>query len=171
MKKIKNISKQFPSIRMRRNRMKSFSRRLIAENKISIDDLIWPLFVIEGTNVKAEVLSMPGVARLSVDNLLKEVETACKLKIPAVAIFPHIDGNFKDDSDYNYNINLKKGCFQFLLTDKMEDGISVHWWYRNSDPELVGVNGSVTILSMDGEEIYNFKPDFGEELRLNFIVN
>ena len=97
MKKIKNISKQFPSIRMRRNRMKSFSRRLIAENKISIDDLIWPLFVIEGTNVKAEVLSMPGVARLSVDNLLKEVETACKLKIPAVAIFPHIEGNFKDD--------------------------------------------------------------------------
>ena len=53
----------------------------------------------------------------------------------------------------------------------MEDGISVHWWYRNSNPELVGVNGSVTILSMDGEEIHNFKPDFGEELRLNFIVN
>ena len=81
------------------------------------------------------------------------------------------DGNFQDDADYNYNINLKKGCYQFLLADKMEDGISVHWWYRNSNPELVGINGSVQILSTDGNELYNFKPDFGEELRLNFIVN
>ena len=52
----------------------------------------------------------------------------------------------------------------------MEDGISVHWWYRNSDPEKVGINGSVNIFSMDGEELHSFKPDFGQELLLNFLV-
>ncbi len=81
------------------------------------------------------------------------------------------EGNFEDDTDYNYDINLKKGCYQFLLADEMEDGISVHWWYRNSNPELIGINGSVQILSTDGEELYNFNPDFGEALQLNFIVD
>ena len=81
------------------------------------------------------------------------------------------DDNFKDDTDYNYDINLKKGCYQFLFSDEMEDGISVHWWYRNSNPELIGINGSVQILSTDGKELYNFNPDFGEELQLNFIVD
>ena len=81
------------------------------------------------------------------------------------------DSNFEDDTDYNYNIKLKKGCYQFLLADEMEDGISVHWWYRNSNPELIGINGSVQILSIDGEKLYNFNPDFGEELQLNFIVD
>jgi hypothetical protein len=62
------------------------------------------------------------------------------------------------------------GCYQFLFTDKMEDGISVHWWNRNSDPDKVGINGSVKILSINGEELHIFKPDFGQELRLNFLV-
>jgi hypothetical protein len=67
-------------------------------------------------------------------------------------------------------VKLNKGCYQFLLTDKMEDGISVHWWNRNSDPDNVGINGSVKILSIDGDELYNFNPDFGQELQLNFVV-
>lgn len=80
------------------------------------------------------------------------------------------DDNFTDDTKYSYDISLKKGCYQFLFTDKMEDGISVHWWYRNSDPDKMGINGSVKILSTDGEELHTFNPDFGQELMLNFVV-
>ena len=80
------------------------------------------------------------------------------------------DGDFEDDTDYTYNVKLNKGCYQFLFTDKMEDGISIHWWYRNSDPEKVGINGSVNILSTDGDKLHVFKPDFGQELQLNFTV-
>lgn len=80
------------------------------------------------------------------------------------------DNDFEDDTNYGYEVTLNKGCYQFLLTDKMEDGISVHWWNRNSDPDNVGINGSVKILSIDGDELYNFNPDFGQELQLNFVV-
>ena len=80
-------------------------------------------------------------------------------------------GNFEDDTDYTYVINLDKGCYQFLLSDNMEDGISIHWWNRNSDPEKVGINGSVKFFSMEDYEFYNIQPDFGQELRLNFVIN
>jgi len=80
------------------------------------------------------------------------------------------EDNFGDDTDYSYDVKLKKGCYQFLFTDKMEDGISIHWWNRDSDPEKVGINGSVKILSPDGSELHTFNPDFGQELRLNFVV-
>tara|TARA_B100000959_G_scaffold6735_1_gene6902 strand:- start:274 stop:1962 length:1689 start_codon:yes stop_codon:yes gene_type:complete len=80
------------------------------------------------------------------------------------------DDNFEDDTDYSYDVKLKKGCYQFLFTDKMEDGISIHWWNRNSDPEKVGINGSVKMLSTDGDKLHTFNPDFGQELRLNFVV-
>ena len=52
----------------------------------------------------------------------------------------------------------------------MEDGISVHWWNRNSAPEKVGINGSVHMLSTYGDNLHTFNPDFGQELRLNFVV-
>ena len=52
----------------------------------------------------------------------------------------------------------------------MEDGISKHWWYRNSNPEKIGINGSVKLLTINDEELYRFKADFGQELRLNFLV-
>jgi hypothetical protein len=78
--------------------------------------------------------------------------------------------NFIDDTNYRYEVKLNKGCYQFLFTDTMEDGISVHWWNRNSDPDKVGINGSVKILSTDGAELHSFNPDFGQELRLNFVV-
>ena len=91
-----SVKYSFPSTRMRRNRMKVFSRRLISENKLTIDDLIWPLFVTEGNKVKDEVQSMPGVFRNSIDELIKEAEIASKLKIPAIAIFPQIDSSLKN---------------------------------------------------------------------------
>ena len=86
----------FPSTRMRRNRMKDFSRRLISENVLNVNDLIWPLFVTEGSSIKEEITSMPGIYRNSIDELLKEAEEAMILEIPAIAIFPQIDAALKN---------------------------------------------------------------------------
>ncbi len=87
---------QFPTTRLRRLRMKEFSRRMISENNLSVNDLIWPIFVCEGNNIADKVNSMPGVFRYSIDNILKELETGIKLKIPAIALFPKIDSALKD---------------------------------------------------------------------------
>jgi porphobilinogen synthase len=85
----------FPTTRLRRMRYQDFSRRLMRENQISVDDLICPLFVIEGQNQSQSVSSMPGVRRLSIDLLLREAEELLKLGIPAVALFPVIDSTKK----------------------------------------------------------------------------
>jgi porphobilinogen synthase len=82
---------QFPAVRMRRNRRFPWSRRLVCENRLSVDDLIWPVFIHEGRDCREPVPSMPGVERLSVDLLLKAVEEAIGLGIPAVALFPATD--------------------------------------------------------------------------------
>ena len=89
---------QFPSTRLRRLRMKDFSRRMISENHLSINDLIWPIFVCEGNNIANEIKSMPGVFRYSIDSILKELETIANLNIPAVALFPQIDNSLKDEN-------------------------------------------------------------------------
>ncbi|MCG9698235.1 porphobilinogen synthase [Shewanella sp. Isolate11] len=82
------ITSAFPQRRMRRMRKHDFSRRLMAENKLSVDDLIYPMFVLEGNNRTEQVASMPGVERYSIDLLLKEAEELVKLGIPLVALFP-----------------------------------------------------------------------------------
>ncbi len=87
---------EYPATRMRRNRMKAFSRRLVAENSISTDDLIWPLFVIEGTNCAEAIATMPGVNRWSIDRLIDQAGLALTLGIPAIAIFPSVDPAQKD---------------------------------------------------------------------------
>jgi len=79
---------RFPNTRMRRNRHDSWTRRLVAENKLSVDDLIWPIFIIEGTNTTTEVASMPGVVRVTLDRVAAHVAPAAKLGIPAIALFP-----------------------------------------------------------------------------------
>ena len=91
-----NIQGKFPTTRLRRNRMKEFSRRLVAENNLSTDDLILPLFICEGNNIEDPIQSMPGISRYSIDKLLNKVEDAMKLSIPAIALFPQIDNNLKD---------------------------------------------------------------------------
>ncbi len=78
----------FPLVRMRRNRRTDWSRRLVRENTVTVNDLIWPVFVVEGTSQRVPVASMPGVVRYSVDVLVEEVAKAAELKIPAIAIFP-----------------------------------------------------------------------------------
>ncbi len=79
---------QFPSTRLRRNRRDGFTRRLVAENSLSVDDLIWPVFFTEGTDGETEVSSMPGVKRVTLDRLAAHVAPAARLGIPALALFP-----------------------------------------------------------------------------------
>jgi len=84
--------------RMRRNRQTEWSRRLVRENTLTADDLIWPLFIAEGTNTREPVASMPGVERLSVDEIVREAERAMKLKIPALALFPNTPKSLRDEN-------------------------------------------------------------------------
>ncbi|MDT8405168.1 porphobilinogen synthase [Sulfuriflexus sp.] len=79
---------RFPQARMRRMRRDDFSRRLMRENTLTVDDLIYPMFVLEGEGQREPVASMPGIERLSIDELLKEAAELVALGIPAVALFP-----------------------------------------------------------------------------------
>ena len=81
-------SRKFPLTRMRRMRRDEFSRRLMRENRLSTDDLIYPMFIVEGQNQRQEIASMPDIFRLSIDELLREVEELVALDIPAIALFP-----------------------------------------------------------------------------------
>ena len=92
---LKSSRGPFPYTRMRRNRSEEFSRRLNSETHLNVNDLILPLFVIEGNNASQTVDSMPGVNRLSIDLLVKQAERVFKLGIPAVALFPVVGDNKK----------------------------------------------------------------------------
>ena len=85
----------FPTLRLRRNRRDDFSRRLVRENRLTVDDLIYPVFVREGQKVHEPVPSMPGVVRHSPDTLLKTAEECVALGIPVMALFPNIDPSLK----------------------------------------------------------------------------
>lgn len=87
---------QFPQKRMRRLRRNKFSRRLVQETHLHTDDLIYPVFVLDGKNRKEDVVSMPGVVRQSIDLLMIQAEKCVQLGIPALAIFPVIDSALKD---------------------------------------------------------------------------
>jgi porphobilinogen synthase len=83
--------------RPRRNRRADWIRRLVCEHALTTDDLIWPLFLVEGTHVRVPVDSMPGVERWSVDLAVREAERAAKLQIPAIALFPYTDPSLRDE--------------------------------------------------------------------------
>ena len=82
--------------RLRRMRKADWSRRLVRENRLTVDDLIWPVFVVDGDNRREEVAAMPGVFRLSVDMLAEEAARAAQLGIPAIATFPKVELALKD---------------------------------------------------------------------------
>lgn len=86
----------FPRTRGRRNRVDGWTRRLVAENTLSVNDLIWPIFAVEGENQRQPVASMPGVERLSLDLLVPAVAEARDLGIPCVALFPIVPVDRKD---------------------------------------------------------------------------
>jgi porphobilinogen synthase len=83
--------------RPRRNRRTPWVRRLVRENVLTTDDLIWPLFVVEGSQVRVPVPSMPGVERVSIDEAVREAERAARLDIPCLALFPYTDTKLRDE--------------------------------------------------------------------------
>src|SRR6185437_14963284 len=86
------------TVRMRRNRRSEWARRMVREYVLTTDDLIWPLFVMDGDKARVPVPSMPGVERLSVDQAVREAERAAKLTIPCLALFPYTDPNLRDET-------------------------------------------------------------------------
>ncbi|MBX3447331.1 MAG: porphobilinogen synthase [Parvibaculaceae bacterium] len=89
-------SPAYPAIRMRRTRQSDWLRRLVAENALSVNDLLWPLFLVEGENRREPVATMPGVERLSVDQAVRAAEEAAGLGIPVVALFPFTPADKRD---------------------------------------------------------------------------
>lgn len=128
----------FPARRLRRLRKHQFSRRLVAENQISASDLIYPVFIIEGENQRVKVPSMPGVERLTLDQLLVEAELLVKYGVPAIALFPVVGDEKKSlsaEEAYNPNglaqravIALKQKFGETLgvITDVALDPFTTH---------------------------------------------
>ena len=99
-----DFSREMPVTRMRRMRKDSFSRRLMRETRLSIDDLIFPVFIIDGSNEKQNIDSMPDIYRMSIDVLLKEAAELVALGIPAIALFPSPDDSVKtEDGSESFN--------------------------------------------------------------------
>ncbi len=128
---------EFPGVRMRRMRRDEFSRRLMRETRLSADDLIQPVFVLDGAKRAEPVASMPGIERLSLDRLLAEAERLAHLGIPAIALFPVVDAAKKDDrAQEAYNPDglvqravraLKRNLPQLgVITDVALDPYTVH---------------------------------------------
>ena len=91
------MNRTFPTTRLRRNRASEFSRKLVRENTLTQDDLILPIFIIEGNNTTQIIDSMPGVLRLSIDLLIEKAQTVYELGIPAIALFPVVDADAKSE--------------------------------------------------------------------------
>ena len=91
------ITGKYPSLRLRRNRKYSWSRKLVEENNLSPSDLVLPIFITEGKNKIEKIKTMPGVYRYSVNNLSKVVDNAIKLNIPMISLFPKIRTDLKDN--------------------------------------------------------------------------
>src|SRR3954463_5810046 len=86
------------AIRPRRNRKAEWARRLVRENVLTTNDLIWPMFVVDGNNTRTAVASMPGVDRLTVDQAGRDAEGAMKLDIPCIALFPYTEPSLRDET-------------------------------------------------------------------------
>ena len=127
----------FPYTRMRRMRRSDFSRRLMAENQLSVNDLIYPVFVLEGKNRREAIESMPGIERLSIDLLLLEAKELVELGVPAVAIFPVTPADkkslfaeeaYNDDGLVQRTVRALKETFPELgvITDGALDPFTTH---------------------------------------------
>lgn len=127
----------FPLVRMRRMRKDSFSRRLMQENQVTTNDLIYPMFVIEGENERETVPSMPGVERVSIDQLLSEAAELVELGVPAIALFPVVPAEKKsleaeeayaDDGLAQRAVRALKSAYPDLgvITDVALDPFTTH---------------------------------------------
>ena len=91
------ITGKYPNLRLRRNRKSDWSRRLIQENNLSINDLVLPIFLTEGINKKIPIKSMPDVYKYSIDKLGTILDKAIKRKIPMIALFPYTNPKIKNE--------------------------------------------------------------------------
>jgi len=134
---ISTSSASFPARRLRRLRKHDFSRRMVAENQLSVNDLIYPMFVIEGKNRREAILSMPGIERLSIDLLVAECKELAALGIPAVALFPVTPCDIKTEmAEEAYNadglaqravMRIKDACPDLgVITDVALDPFTTH---------------------------------------------
>ena len=115
----------YPGTRLRRNRKKDWSRRLVQENTLSANDLIWPIFICEGKNKKEPIETMPNVFRYSIDSIEKLVESAIDKKIPMIALFPNIPvskKNYKGSEALNKN-NLVCKALRLIKKNYKEVGL------------------------------------------------
>ncbi len=131
------IAQAFPARRLRRLRKHDFSRRLVAENQLSVNDLIYPMFIIEGKNRRETIQSMPGIERLSLDLLVEEAKELVALGIPAIAIFPVTPDEIKTEmAEEAYNpdglaqravLRVKEACPELgVITDVALDPFTTH---------------------------------------------
>ena len=131
------LSQSFPARRLRRLRKHNFSRRLVAENQLSVNDLIYPMFVLEGTSQRESIESMPGIERLSIDLLIDEAKQLVTLGIPAIALFPVTPKSLKSEmAEEAYNSEglvqrtvraLKIACPDLgVITDGALDPFTIH---------------------------------------------
>ena len=121
---MKNIG-SYPKVRLRRNRKTEWSRRLVRESYLSTNDLIWPIFIREGKNIKEPIKSMPGVYRYTLDKIQNLIEKAISKKIPMVAIFPYVSAskkNAKGSEALNKN-NLVCKALRLIKKNYNEIGI------------------------------------------------
>ncbi|KAB1516645.1 porphobilinogen synthase [Photobacterium damselae] len=150
-----SIQGSFPARRMRRIRKHDFSRRLMAENQISVNDLIYPMFILEGENRRQSVDSMPGIERLSIDLMVEEVKYLADLGIPAIALFPVVSAEFKSlMAEEAYNTNglvqqavraIKAAVPQMgVITDVALDPFTVHGQDGIIDEEGYVINDITT---------------------------
>ena len=145
----------FPYTRMRRMRRDDFSRRLMAENQLSVNDLIYPVFVLEGKNRREIIESMPGIERLSIDLLLEEAKELVDLGVPAVAIFPVTPGDkkslmaeeaYSEDGLAQRTVRALKEAFPELgvITDVALDPFTTHGQDGIIDDEGYVINDITT---------------------------
>ena len=120
------ITGKYPSLRLRRNRKYSWSRKLIQENTLSPSDFILPIFLIDGSNKKETINSMPGVYRYTINRLSQIVDRAIKKKIPMVALFPKTKNNLKNEigsESLNENNLVCKAIIEIKKKYKNQIGI------------------------------------------------
>ena len=120
------ITGKYPNLRLRRNRKEFWSRRLIQENTLSPNDFILPIFLIDGSNKKESISSMPGVYRYTINRLAQLIDKAIKLNIPMVALFPKTQNNKKNDigsEALNENNLVCRGILEIKKRYKNQIGI------------------------------------------------
>ena len=120
------ITGKYPQLRMRRNRKRDWSRRLTSENSLSVNDLILPIFIIEGKNKKIPIKSMPGIFRYSLDRLNSVVQSAVKTGIPMIALFPYTEKKLKNSlgtESINSNNLICRACRQIKKKFRNKIGI------------------------------------------------